>query len=224
MASGPVFVSIGSDGAKLSTFALSGLNPAVAVPGTITVQTLTDMGSKDKLYKYYQNMPSGPFAGKKGWFDESNQQVTAEKDVTFPRGQGLWIKGLANVQLTISGEVDLSEYTQPLTAKSVLTCNPYPVAIYLSKNVELLGLNPAVAVPGTITVQTLTDMGSKDRLFKYYQNMPSGPFAGKKGWFDESNTQISADNDFEIPAGKGLWIKGLANTSIKFSYEADAAE
>ena len=215
-AGGASFVTIGEDGFKFSDIKLQGVGASAVVPGSITIQTLDDGGNKDKIWKYYQNVKSGAWKGKLGWFDEDGEQMTIEHDYTFPAGTGLWIKGLAGASLQMSGEVFVGELTITLNKNFALLCNPFPCEITLAKNIELGGVSETAIVPGSISIQTLDDGGNKDKIWKYYQNVKSGAWKGKLGWFDEDGNQITEDNDATFPAGKGLWVKGLAGATLTF--------
>ena len=215
-AAGATFLTIGEEGAKFSSFQLQGVSATAIVPGSITIQTLDNLGNKDKIWKYYQNVKSGAWKGKLGWFDEDGEQMTTEHDYIFPVGTGLWIKGLAGASLQMSGEVMLDKLVCELNKNNVLLCNPYPCEITLAKNIELGGVSETAIVPGSITIQTLDDLGNKDKIWKYYQNVKSGAWKGKLGWFDEDGNQITEDNDAVFPAGKGLWVKGLAGATLTF--------
>ena len=104
-AGGASFVTIGEDGFKFSDIKLQGVGASAVVPGSITIQTLDDGGNKDKIWKYYQNVKSGAWKGKLGWFDVDGNQITEDNDATFPAGKGLWVKGLAGATLTFKSPV-----------------------------------------------------------------------------------------------------------------------
>ena len=105
-AAGATFLSVGTDGFKLSSLVLSGVSDTATVAGTINIQTLDKLGNKDKKYTYYQNVKGGEWKDKKGWFDEDKKQITEDNDFVIPAGKGLWVKGLNNATLTFTYNLD----------------------------------------------------------------------------------------------------------------------
>ena len=69
--------------------------------GQVQIQELDNLGNATKTYKYYQGSKVKAFATD-GWYLNTTL-ITAENDVTFEPGQGLWVKGsIASATLTFT--------------------------------------------------------------------------------------------------------------------------
>ena len=95
-ATGASFTTIATEGCKLTTIKPTGLPSGYK--GAINIQTLDYLGNKVAKY-YYHEGETGRGAKADGWWLEDTTQITAEADVEFPAGQGLWVTGLDGTTL-----------------------------------------------------------------------------------------------------------------------------
>ena len=104
-ATGASFVTVGGEGCKLTS--IKPTNLPAGYKGAINIQTLDYLGNKIAAYFYHEG-ESGRGAKADGWWLEDTTQITAEADVEFPAGQGLWVTGVDGTKL---------EFTFPASAK-----------------------------------------------------------------------------------------------------------
>ena len=215
---GPSFQSIGSEGIKLTEIKVTGLAEGATVNGTINIQVLSNDGTVNAKYIYYQNVKNGGNKGKEGWYLNGSTQITVENDVLFAVGQGLWVKGISGAKLQSSGQVLFDDVIKSLPSSgNVMLCNPYPQDITLAKNVKVAGLAEGATINGTINIQVLSNDGTVASKYIYYQNVKNGGNKGKEGWYLNGSTQITEAADVTFPIGQGLWVKGASGASLKFT-------
>ena len=95
-AAGASFISIGKDGCNLSEIIPTGFDKST---GAVQIQLLNNAGVTTTTYKYYKG-GRGTYATD-GWYDGTTL-ITAEKDVTFAPGDGLWVYGADGYTITFS--------------------------------------------------------------------------------------------------------------------------
>ena len=95
-AAGASFISIGKDGCNLSEIIPTGFDKTT---GGVQIQLLNNAGVTTTTYKYYKG-GRGTYATD-GWYDGTTL-ITAEKDVTFAPGDGLWVYGADGYTITFS--------------------------------------------------------------------------------------------------------------------------
>ena len=178
------------------------------VLGSITIQTLDENGGSLDTYKYYKG---GSLKYKtEGWYFGTDR-ITADNDVTFDVGDGLWVAGLEGVTFTTSGEVVQQNIDCELIEGSRMLCNPYPCDIKLTQ-ISLHNLPDKVL--GSITIQTLDENGGSLDTYKYYKG---GSLKYKtEGWYFGTD-RITEENDVTFASGDGLWVAGLANVILRFN-------
>jgi hypothetical protein len=177
---------------------------------------LDNVGNAAAKYSYFQNVKNGVNKGKTGWYDGSTA-ITADNNVVFTAGQGLWVKGVSGAKLQSSGKVLFDDVVKTLPASgNTMLCNPYPQDITLAKNVKVTGLAEGATVNGTITIQILDNVGNAAAKYSYFQNVKNGVNKGKTGWYDGS-TQITEDADVTFELGQALWVKGVSGATMTFT-------
>ena len=159
-----------------------------------------------KTYKFYQG-GRAPYATD-GWYLEKDL-ITAENDVLFEAGTGLWMSGIEGASFTTSGEVLEGDLVVPLQNGFKMVANPYPTTITLTK------IQPIVTgkCNGAIQIQLLNKNGVMTKTYKYYQG-GRAPYA-TDGWYEEK-TLITEANDISFEGGTGLWMSGVTDSSVKF--------
>ena len=204
-ATGANFLSIGEEGCTLTSIKPAGFT---TIAGQLNIQTLNNAGQTLKTYKYYKG-------GRKpydveGWYDGSTL-ITAENDVVFAPGTGLWIAGADAYTLTTSGEVLTDKVECALNSGFRMLSNPYPVSIKLTQ-IQASGFT---TIAGQLNIQTLNNAGQTLKTYKYYKG-------GRKpydveGWYDGS-TLITAENDVTFPVGQGFWVAGADGYKLTFNF------
>jgi hypothetical protein len=214
-ATGASFVTVGGEGCKLTT--IKPTNLPAGYKGAINIQTLDYLGNKVAKY-YYHEGESGRGAKADGWWLENTTLITAENDVTFKVGEGLWVTGLDGAALSTSGEVVFDNVSCDLRAGATMVVNPYPVAIKLS---TIKPKNLPAGYKGAINIQTLDYLGNKIAAYIYHEG-ETGRGAKADGWWLENTTLITPEADVEFPVGQGLWVTGVDGTKLEFTFPASA--
>ena len=209
-ATGASFLSVGTNGCRLTT--IKPTNLPSGYKGAINIQTLDHLGRKVARYNYHEG-ETGRGAKADGWWLENTTLITADNDVTFNPGEGLWVTGLDGVSLITSGEVLFGDVSCPLRDGATMIANPYPAAIKLT---TIKPTNLPSGYKGAINIQTLDHLGRKVARYNYHEG-ETGRGAKADGWWLENTTLITADNDVTFPAGQGLWVTGLNGTNLEFT-------
>ena len=210
-AAGASFISIGKDGCNLSEIIPAGFDKST---GAVQIQLLNNAGVTTTTYKYYKG-GRGTYATD-GWYDGTTL-ITAEKDVTFAPGDGLWIYGADGYSFQTSGEVKLSNVTRNLKTGFTMFSNPFPMDLKLT-NITPAGFDKST---GAVQIQLLNNAGVTTTTYKYYKG-GRGTYA-TDGWYD-GTTLITAEKDVTFAPGDGLWVYGADGYTITFSVGAASAE
>ena len=207
-ATGASFVSVGKEGCNLTSVKPAGFT---TMTGTLNIQTLDNAGRTLKTYSYYKGARR-PY-DVEGWYDGSTL-ITAENDVMFTAGTGLWISGADGYTITTSGEVLMDKVVCNLATGFKMLVNPYPVSIKLSQ-IQAAGFT---TMTGALNIQTLDNAGRTLKTYSYYKGARR-PY-DVEGWYDGS-TLITAENDVTFPIGQGFWVAGDAGYTLTFNYPAE---
>jgi hypothetical protein len=102
-AAGASFISIGKDGCNLTEIVPTGFDKTT---GGVQIQLLNNAGVTTTTYKYYKG-GRGTYATD-GWYDGTTL-ITADNDVTFAHGDGLWVYGADGYTITFSVGTESAE-------------------------------------------------------------------------------------------------------------------
>ena len=201
---GASFVSIGTDGFKLSQLKVIGAPSGTA--SKIQIQVLNSLGSATAYYNYYKG-GRGAYATE-GWYSSTTliDGSDAAHEVVFPAGQGLWIKGVANLKYETSGEVLTRNLSVTLGDNYTMVANPFAAPIKLS---QLIIAGAPSGTASKIQIQVLNSLGSATAYYNYYKG-GRGAYA-TEGWYSSTTLIDGSDaaHEVEFPAGQALWIKAV---------------
>ena len=203
-AAGAGFVSVGAEGCKLTDIKPAGFQTS---NGAVQIQLLNSQGKTTDTYKYYKG-GRGAYATE-GWYNGTTL-ITAENNVTFAPGTGLWVYGTDGYTLQTSGEVLTSSTTVQLCTGFRMVGNPYPTGLKLTSIVPA-GFQTS---NGAIQIQVLNSVGKTTATYKYYKG-GRGAYA-TDGWYDGA-TRITADNDVTFDPGVALWVYGADGYTLTFT-------
>ncbi len=148
---------------------------------------------------------------KPGWCDDRGNLVDAE----ITPGVAFWFKSVpGDADCVVSGGVS-GDATADVECPAgfALRANPFPVAVNINSDkftsADIIGVN--YDEPGTFTaiapqIQIPTELG-----YNVYYYLNDGWDAAtstlKPGWCDDRGNFVA---DVEIPAGQGIWTKGVS--------------
>ena len=208
---GASFATIGAEGCKLTQIKPAGFNTSA---GAVSIQILDNYGQTTTTYSYYKG-GRGAYATE-GWYNGTTR-ITADNDITFAPGTGLWMKGADGYTFTTSGEVLFDDVTCQLRSGLIMLANPYPMDVKLT-NLKPAGFNTSA---GAVSIQILDNYGQTTTTYSYYKG-GRGAYA-TEGWYN-GTTRITADNDVTFVSGDGLWVKGADGYTLTFSLNSETAE
>ena len=206
-ATGASFVTIGETGCKLTSITPAGFDKTT---GGVAIQILDNFGLMAKIYKYYKG-GRAPYATE-GWYDGTTR-ITAENDVVFAPGAGLWVTGSDGFMFQTSGQVLFDDVVCNLRTGATMLANPYPMAVKLT-NITPAGFDKTT---GGVAIQILDNFGLMAKIYKYYKG-GRVPYA-TEGWYD-GTTRITPENDVAFEPGTGLWVTGSDGYTLTFSLGA----
>ena len=162
------------------------------------------------------------------WQDFNGTKVTADNDFVVDFGEALWVTMPKSYEgetykFVFSGAVAAEDSSYNLRKDGNVVGNPMPVTIGLSK-VGLTGYENVTRwrddrgkFSGQVYLTKISDLGytmddeemfGDDTIqFTYTDTYDKDNGVWKGGyWQDFNGTKVTADNDWDIPAGQGLWL------------------
>ena len=89
---------------KLTSFIMgTGSDTKVTASAGVKIQILDADGYKDKMYTFHKGDSKG--FKTDGWYNEANQLITADNDITFQPGDAMWFGGKAGYTVTIPSPI-----------------------------------------------------------------------------------------------------------------------
>ena len=167
--------------------------------GDFKIMFLSSSGTTEASYSWFDDDE------KKGWFDANGE---ASDTVKLEAAKGVWTRGLG-LSLTSAGQVSESDIV--VTTRSngnQAIANTTPVAIKLSQ-IAVTGYDPydpkedEGGTSGDFKIMFLTSSGTTAASYSWFDDDE------KTGWFDANNEDAG---NVEIPAGTGVWTRGMGMT------------
>ena len=180
--------------------------------GDIVIEMLDEYGvaknASLEVYYFYK----ASFGKDDGWYNDEEELIGEDiDDVIFPVGQGLWVTGMGDTTWQQAGQVYDADKSIPLADGKQMLSNPYATGLPLSKNIWI-GCD---SCDGDIVIEMLDEYGvAKNEsleVYYFYQNS----FGKDDGWYNDEEELIGEDiDDVIFPAGQGLWVTGMADTTF----------
>ena len=220
----PTFLSVGSTaGCKLSDLKVIGYEAPELVDedweggctgGDFILNFLQNTGSAAATYYWIDNgiLPAGWYASALGEAISGGAE-----SVSIKAGTALWIRG-SGMKLQSAGAVSkLDVAFETNTARNTAVGNSTPVALTLN-DLTVTGYDEAELVDedweggctgGDFILNFLQNTGAAEATYYWIDNgvLPAGWYASALG----DPIEGGADN-VQIPAGKGMWIRGTGLT------------
>ena len=198
-------VSASDGSAKLADLTIGGYDAYDAkeeeggTSGDFKIMFLSSSGTTEASYSWFDDDE------KTGWFDASGN---AADDVKLEAARGVWTRGLG-LTLTSAGQVSESDIiVTTRSSGNQAVANTTPVAVKLSK-IAVTGYDPYDAkeeeggTSGDFKIMFLSSSGTTEASYSWFDDDE------KTGWFDANNQDAS---NVEIPAGTGVWTRGMGMT------------